>query len=135
MTPQHVSIETLPNLPRDADGPVFNEPWEAQAFALAVHLSDLGYFTWSEWATALSQEILAAQAEGDPDLGDTYYRHWLKALERMCTERQLVSGASLDERKALWQRAYLNTPHGQPVELAAARGHDERYGNDLQAST
>ncbi len=83
----------------------------------------------------MSQEILAAQAEGDPDLGDTYYRHWLKALERMCTERQLVSGASLDERKALWQRAYLNTPHGQPVELAAARGHDERYGNDLQAST
>lgn len=120
MTAPGVSIDTLPGLPRDADGLVFNEPWEAQAFALAVHLSEIGYFTWPEWASVLSQEIQAAQHRGDPDLGDTYYQYWLNALERLCTEKQLVNHASLAARKAAWRRAYLNTPHGEPVELGAA---------------
>ncbi len=123
MIPPDVPIDTLPGLPQDTAGPVFNEPWEAQAFALAVHLSEMGYFTWPEWAEALSRQIQRAQAEGDPDLGDTYYRHWLHALELICAEKQLVSPSSLNERKAAWRRAYQNTPHGKPVELAA--GSDE----------
>ena len=99
---------------------MFNQPWEAQAFALAVRLSQAGYFTWSEWAAALSREIATAQQRGDPDLGDTYYHHWLSALERICAAKDLVGDADLDQRKEDWRRAYLNTPHGQPVDLGAA---------------
>jgi nitrile hydratase accessory protein len=73
-------LDDLPALPRDDDGPVFNQPWEAKAFALAVRLSEAGFFSWPEWVEIFSRQIKAAQKRGDPDLGDTYYRHWLKAL-------------------------------------------------------
>ncbi len=113
-------IGGLSGIPSDNDGRLaFAEPWEASAFALAVHLSGAGHFTWDEWAATLSEEIRAAQQEGDPDRGDTYYRHWLRALERLCRERGLVSEAEGSERKEAWRRAYLNTPHGKPVDLAA----------------
>jgi nitrile hydratase accessory protein len=120
------AIIDLPALPHDKKGPVFNEPWEAQAFALALRLSELGYFTWAEWAEVLSQEIKAAQAQGDPDLGNTYYQHWLKALERLCAAKNLVGDADMERRKEEWRRAYLNTPHGQPIELSAALELDRR---------
>lgn len=107
----------LPGLPRDAEGPVFNEPWEAEAFALAVKLHELGHFTWGEWAATLSDEIRQAQEAGDADLGDTYYRHWLAALERLCREKGLAGAAQMAERKDAWRDAYLATPHGRPVEL------------------
>jgi nitrile hydratase accessory protein len=113
-------LEELPALPRDNDGPVFNQPWEAKAFALALRLSEVGCFSWPEWVKIFSQEIKTAQDRGDPDLGDTYYRHWLNALERICAAKGLVGGEDMDRRKAAWQRAYLNTPHGRPIELAAA---------------
>jgi nitrile hydratase accessory protein len=115
-----VSIQELPALPRDEAGPVFNEPWEAHAFALAVRLSESGWFSWSEWAATLSHEIRAAQARGDPDLGRNYYHHWLNTLERLCAEKGLVSNVAMDHRKEEWRQAYLHTPHGQPIELAAA---------------
>ncbi len=107
----------LPGQPRDEAGPVFKEPWEAQAFALALELHEAGHFTWSEWAEALGAEIKAAQARGDPDLGDTYYRHWLAALERLAAEKGLVPAGDLAARKAAWRQAFLDTPHGQPVAL------------------
>ena len=117
----------MKDLPRGDDGaPVFAAPWEASAFALAVRLSGEGYFTWDEWAAALSEEILAAQRDGDPDLGDTYYRHWLRALERLCRERGLVSLAEASDRRDKWRRAYLDTPHGKPVELALHRHTSQR---------
>ena len=115
-----LSINNLPALPRDKDGPVFSEPWEAKAFALAVRLSEAGWFTWPEWVRIFTQEIKAAQERQDPDLGDTYYRHWLNALERICAAKGLVGSEDLRQRKAIWRRAYLNTPHGQPVDLSAA---------------
>lgn len=105
----------------DHDGPVFREPWEAQAFALTVALHEAGLFTWEEWAAALSAEIAAAQSAGDPDLGDTYYRHWQRALERLTADKGAAPCTELEERVALWRRAYLSTPHGQPVELEAGR--------------
>lgn len=110
----------LPLQPRDADGPVFREPWEAQVFALAITLSEAGLFTWDEWAATLGAEIKAAQRAGDPDLGDTYYRHWQKALERLVAEKGAVEEASIGARSEQWRRAYLNTPHGQPIELPEA---------------
>ena len=121
MTLCPMSLESLPALPRDPEGPVFKEPWEAQAFSLAVSLSEAGYFTWAEWAACLSQEIKAAQDRGDPNLGPTYYQHWLHALERLCIAKGFVNGATLQERTEEWRQAYLHTPHGQPVELSAAR--------------
>ena len=120
MPPLIVPWHALPALPRDLEGPVFREPWEAQAFALAVHLSEAGYFTWAEWVAVLSQEIHAAPQRGDADLGQTYYQHWLKALERLCAEKHLVGLADMRQRQEAWRQAYRNTPHGQPVELAAA---------------
>lgn len=125
MRPLTTAIHDLPSLPRDEGGPVFKEPWQAHAFALAVRLSECGCFSWPEWATALSQEIRTAQKQGDPDLGQSYYHHWLKALERLCTEKGLVSGADMHQRKEQWRSAYLHTPHGQPIELSAA-GEEDR---------
>jgi nitrile hydratase accessory protein len=119
MPDRSVAIDELPALPRDQEGPVFNEPWEAHAFALVVRLSEAGYFTWSEWVTILSDEIKAAQAQGDPDLGPTYYRHWLNALERVCAEKGLIGREDMRRRLEAWRRAYRQTPHGQPVELSA----------------
>ncbi len=107
----------LPALPRDEQGPVFREPWEAHAFALAVRLSAAGHFTWSEWAAALSEQIRLAQERGDPDLGSTYYHHWLRTLEALCTSKGLTSMADLHRRTEQWRDAYLHTPHGQPVQL------------------
>lgn len=114
----------LPGQPAGDAGPVFREPWEAQAFALAVELSEAGHFTWAEWAAALGAEIEAARAAGDPDLGDTYYRHWLAALERLVSEKGIAGRADLRARRDAWERAYLDTPHGQPVRLKPPRGPD-----------
>ena len=119
-------LDNLPALPRDEDGPVFNQPWEAKAFALAVRLSEAGCFSWPEWVEFFSREIQSAQEQGDPDLGDTYYQHWLKALERICTDRGLVGIEDMRRRKADWRQAYLNTPHGRPIELSAAFKSDSR---------
>ncbi len=117
--PGESAAPILPAPPRDGEGPVFAEPWEAQAFALTLKLYEAGHFTWPEWAATLGAEIEAARSRGDPDLGDTYYRHWLAALERLAAEKGLVRGGELRDRKAAWRRAFLNTPHGQPITLAA----------------
>jgi nitrile hydratase accessory protein len=110
----------LPQLPRDAGGPVFAEPWQAQAFALAVKLSEDGHFTWKEWAAALAGELQAAVDRGQPDDGTHYYDHWLAALECLLTRKGLTDPAALLARKQAWADAYRHTPHGKPVELRAA---------------
>ena len=111
-------LENLPALPRDAGGPVFAEPWQAQAFALAVKLSEQGYFTWKEWAATLAEELKAAANRGEPDDGSRYYQHWLAALERLVIAKGLSDPATLLARKEAWAEAYRHTPHGKPVELA-----------------
>jgi nitrile hydratase accessory protein len=116
--PDSESLATLPRLPRDEGGPVFSEPWQAQAFALAVKLSEEGHFTWKEWAAALAEELKAAADRGEPDDGSHYYEHWLATLERMVTARGLSDPAALAARKNAWADAYRHTPHGKPVELA-----------------
>jgi len=99
-------------------GPVFNEPWEAHAFALAVCLSEAARFSWTEWAALLGQEIQETKERDDS--GSSYYFHWLSALEKLCVKKGLVSGPDLHRRKEEWRQSYLHTPHGQPVELLAA---------------
>jgi nitrile hydratase accessory protein len=113
-------LAALPPLPRDEGGPVFAEPWQAQAFALAVRLSAEGHFAWKEWAAALAGELKAAADRGEPDDGTRYYQHWLAALERLVTAKGLSNSAELMARKEAWADAYRHTPHGKPVELAAA---------------
>jgi nitrile hydratase accessory protein len=107
----------LPDLPRDEDGPVFREPWEAQAFAMALSLYDRGLFTWKEWAAALADEIKIAQAKGDPDTGTTYYRHWLATLEKMVAAKGVTTTATLHRYRDAWDHAADRTPHGKPIEL------------------
>ena len=121
MTPPSVydSKTLLPLQPGDDDGPVFREPWEAQVFAMTVHLHAADYFTWPEWTEALSTEIAAAKDRGEADLGDTYYHHWLRALEALVVGKGLENTSAIDERVETWRRAYLATPHGQTVELDA----------------
>src|SRR5271155_2944569 len=113
------NLAALPRLPRDEDGPVFAEPWQAQAFALAVRLSAQGHFTWKEWAAALADELKAAAKRGEPDDGSRYYHHWLGALERLVTTKGLSAPESMLARKEAWAEAYRRTPHGKPVELAS----------------
>ena len=112
------ATRAVPSIPRDAEGPVFREPWEAQAFAMALALHEKGLFTWKEWADALGAEIKRAQAGGDPDTGETYYRHWLAALERIVSEKGVADSASLARTRAAWAHTASRTPHGAPIELA-----------------
>ncbi|MEA2323124.1 MAG: hypothetical protein QOD81_2974 [Solirubrobacteraceae bacterium] len=107
----------VPGLPRDADGPVFREPWEAQAFALAVALHERGVFTWPEWSAAIAAELRRAREAGDPDTGETYYRHWLTALERLLADRHVTDRPTLERYADAWGRAAARTPHGAPIEL------------------
>jgi nitrile hydratase accessory protein len=114
--------KALPRLPRDDDGPVFAEPWQASAFALAVSLSKRGHFTWSEWADTLGEELKASAARGEPDDGSHYYHCWLAALERLVVSKRLSDQAALLARKEAWADAYRHTPHGQPVKLDGDAG-------------
>lgn len=107
----------LAGQPHDEDGPVFREPWEAQAFAMALVLHQRGLFSWGEWARALAAEIAAAQAAGDADAGDTYYHHWLAALESLVASKGASSLAELARYRQAWDRAAERTPHGQPIDL------------------
>jgi nitrile hydratase accessory protein len=101
--------------------PTFAEPWQAQAFALAIRLSDAGHFTRTEWSETLGAELKAAADRGEPDDGSCYYEHWLAALERLVESKGLADAAALAARKDEWSDAYRHTPHGQPVELRARR--------------
>lgn len=111
------AAHAVPGIPHDTDGPVFREPWEAQAFAMALALHARGIFTWKEWAAALADEIKAAQATGDADTGETYYRHWLATLEKLIAAKGVASSDTLHRYRDAWDHAADRTPHGSPIEL------------------
>ena len=113
------AANAIPGIPRDGQGPVFREPWEARALAMALALHDRGLFGWGEWAATLGEEIRRAQAAGDPDTGETYYRHWLAALERMVTSKGVTTPEALARYCDAWDHAADRTPHGAPIELRA----------------
>ena len=110
----------VPDIPRDDSGPVFREPWEAQAFAMALALHERGLFSWTEWAAALADQIKRAQAAGDPDTGETYYRHWLATLEHLVDAKGVASAETLHRYRDAWDHAADRTPHGMPIELRPA---------------
>ena len=116
-----VDLDALAAIPRDADGPVFRAPWEAQAFGLAVALHERGLFSWKEWTDRLSAEIAAVRARGETDDGSRYYELWLAALERLALAKGLVLADELAVRREEGDRAARATPHGQPIELSRGR--------------
>ncbi len=115
--PARRAAELIPGIPKDAQGPIFREPWEAQAFAMTLALHNAGLFAWTEWAVILGAEIKKAQAAGDPDTGETYYHHWLAALERIVAEKGVTTRETLHHHYHAWQHAAERTPHGAPIEL------------------
>ena len=117
---QNASIEASSRgVTPDGGDRVFREAWEAQAFAMTLSLHERGVFAWPEWTAALSQEIARAQAAGDPDTGETYYHHWLAALERLVVAKGLTTASMLTRYHDAWDAAARRTPHGEPIELAA----------------
>lgn len=110
--------DPVAGMPSDSDSVVFREPWEAQAFAIVIALHQRGLFSWPEWAAALAAEIQAAQEHGDPDTGETYYHHWLTALERLVVAKRATNAVALARYRRAWKNAATRTPHGTPIELA-----------------
>ncbi|MGE0487069.1 MAG: nitrile hydratase accessory protein [Gammaproteobacteria bacterium] len=118
-----MALDTLapPGIPCESgEGPVFDKPWQAQAFSLVVNLHRAGLFEWRDWAERFSAEIAAAPARADESVNDAYYRQWVAALEKLLATLGVVGDDSVAERAAAWNQAYLNTPHGQPVTLVNA---------------
>src|SRR3984885_4948471 len=129
------ATQDVPGIPRDAEGPVFREPWEAQAFAMALALHARGLFTWPEWAAALADEIQRAQGLGDPDTGETYYRHWLATLEKLISAKGVAKPDTLHRYRDAWDHAADRTPHGQPIELKPEdfRSEERRVGKECRS--
>ena len=113
---QHCGGE-LPLPTQDANGTVFTEPWQAHAFAMTLQLHEKGLFTWTEWASTLTEQIRKAQALGDSDTGATYYTHWLNALETLVLNKQLGTADQIHDLEHAWEAAAARTPHGQPIVL------------------
>lgn len=114
-------LKRTPHLPHDEGGPVFNAPWEAKAFAMTLGLHKRGVFEWSDWCDTLAAEISLAQAAGDPDLGDTYYQHWLSALEKMITKKDVTDEARLLAVKEDWRAADEHRGFGEaPILVPGA---------------
>ena len=118
---EQAALDAVPSIPRNSEGPVFAEPWQAQAFAMTIALYDAGRFTWPEWAEALSDQLRRAGAEQQ---GEDYYRHWLGALERLSSSKGLTTDTELAARKQAWDRAARATPHGEPIVLGAELASD-----------
>jgi nitrile hydratase accessory protein len=116
--PRLPGLPGLPGLPRDGDGPVFDAPWQAQAFAMTLALYEQGLFTWPEWAQALAARIQASPAQAGEEAGAAYYRQWLETLEGIVAAKGASSAAELQRYRQAWDHAADRTPHGQPIALA-----------------
>ncbi len=116
-TATSAAIAAVPSIPHRDDAPVFQAPWEAEAFAMVLALHERQVFSWTEWASVLADAIFQAQQEGDPDIGDTYYLHWLSALENIVLAKGVGAPDQLQGLAEAWRQAALTTPHGMPIEL------------------
>lgn len=119
----------FPHQPHDGEGPVFHEPWEAQAFAMAVTLEKSGVFTWEQWTRTIGA-LIAADDRTDKT-GERYYHYWLSALEELVAAKTPISSDLLDSRKNAWDRAARATPHGETIEL----GRDNKFNTRPKTTT
>ncbi len=91
---------------------VFEAPWQGRAFGMARAMSDAGLFAWDDFRARLIEELGKAEASRAPF---DYYRSFLRALERLVTDRGLLPAAALDARLETLRRR--------------APGHDHRHGH------
>jgi nitrile hydratase accessory protein len=118
--PEAIEIKPL----AQADGePAFEEAWQAELLALAHALSEIGVFSSTEWSETLGAQLQRMSARGEADDRNTYYRAALAAIEQLIAEDGRINADALAARTEDWRRAYLNTPHGKPVELSAGADH------------
>ena len=102
----------------DVDGdPVFDEPWQAQALAIADSLVQSGLFSAQDWSSALGQALSEAEANNETDNHETYYRCVVSALEALIATNSDIDDFAMIQKRKDWESAYLATPHGQPVGL------------------
>lgn len=94
----------------------FAEPWHASTLAIAAAMVKAGRFTQSQWAAALGNSLKEAESSGAPDTDETYFMAALSALEGLSAGSG-VGAQEQAERKAAWEKAYRQTPHGAPVRL------------------
>lgn len=106
-----------PDDPLAPPQPVFDEPWQAEALALADNLIKAGHFNKKAWAETLGEALRSAEREGAPDTLETYYGAVLVALEMLTESEAGITKQSRQQRRADWEAAYLSTPHGKPVTL------------------
>ena len=110
-------LDRVAPISRCEDGPIFNEPWQAQAFALTVALHEQGHFSWAEWAACFSVALEEAKGTSPVNSQESYYLHWLAALETIVAQKNLTNQTALSDRYEAWERATLATPHGQQILL------------------
>ncbi len=113
--------ESIELFAQSSEGPGFTEPWQAETFAMTVKLYEAGHFTWKEWTRHLGAEIAASKKLSEPDTEETYYCCWLRAIEKLASQKGLTSESELSEQRDAWERAARATPHGQPIELQTKR--------------
>ena len=108
-------------IPRDGEGPVFHEPWQARVFAVIVKLCHDGRYDWSVFQQRLIHEVGGADAARDDITG--YYEHWLAAAEKLLVAENLVSVGELAERKAhvAAHRPHPTTAVPNPVAIDGAK--------------
>ncbi|SLN28591.1 hypothetical protein ROA7450_01184 [Roseovarius albus] len=95
----------------------FDQPWQAQALALADTMVRAGHFTPNQWAQTLGAALSKSEQDGAPDNAETYYNAVITALEQLTEAHTDITAPQRQVRRAAWEAAYLRTPHGQPVKL------------------
>ncbi len=101
------------------DEPAFSEPWHAQVFAMTVHLSKQGVFSWPDWTERFGATLATHGVSRELDGGEDYYNAWIETLETVLIDAQLTETSAISQMIENWREAYLSTPHGQPVKLKA----------------
>ena len=91
------TMEAKNALPRENGELVFQAPWEARAFGLAVALNEQDLYEWREFSSQLASEIADAEQNNNPS---DYYARWVASLEELLIDRGLISREQLDVRTA-----------------------------------
>lgn len=107
-------------IPRKGSELAFASPWELRALSIAVGLHREGGFAWQEFQQALVATI--QEWEGTPSAEReewSYYRHWVRALERLMVERGIAKRDEIDGKQAECVKATEETRHHQKAGLLA----------------
>ena len=75
------TVPMMASQPQSDGEPVFDAPWQARAFAMAVYLNETGVFQWNEWADRFSRRIAEFETRDVVSSSDAYYTLWLDTLE------------------------------------------------------